>query len=85
MTDTPLPPAWKTTSEHPELFQNGDVYLVALRVANTKTSKSTWEFYTLVVDCDGEGGMEFKHAHSGAYFGEWTWEDVEYYIKCEEL
>jgi len=90
MTEKPRfnPPEWKPVSEHPGIFDSGEKYLVALRVANTKTCTTSWEFHKIEVLADEWAELYYADAveicGESAVFDDWAWEDFEFYIKLGE-
>lgn len=80
-------PEWKLISEHPNVFQDGERYLVALRVHSTRRPVR-WEFYKIQVEADET--INLIHADESEVLGEkvnfteWNFEDFEFYIKLDD-
>lgn len=66
-----------------EWGDDGDVFLIAVRVNNTKTNKSYWQIDKVRLSCD-EDCFALYHAGTEDCYTDWEWHDVEYYIKLEE-
>lgn len=73
--------------DHPELFEDGDTYLVGLRVnysrATDKRSATPegafWEWAVVTIRCD-EDYFEVYEAETQEPWG-WVWEDVEVWCR----
>lgn len=72
--------SWKRREEHPELFENGDQYLVAVH-CGPNGGPYRWEYAVVRVDCD-EG--RFALNVDGEPWG-WEWDDVEFYARLSEF
>ncbi len=66
--------------EH-QLFTDGSVFLVALRVGKNG-GPYNWEMDVVAVDCDGEG-MNLKSRDCGCFYDGWIWSDIEYFALIE--
>lgn len=80
-TTTPNPFEWSPRDAHPELFEDGATYLVALRVKNARTQRTRWEVSVITFACDG--GFEVRDEHGDAWG--WEWSDVEYYVPIRDV
>lgn len=66
---------WTPREKHPKEFEDGDQYLVALRIKDG--SKLYWEYSVITVRCDED---YFDCQCNGESWG-WDWDCVEFYIK----
>lgn len=80
MPDTILPLPWKPREDHPELFFDGDQYLVALQCGRDG-GPHYWEYSVVRIYCDED---YFQVDCNDEPWG-WQWEDVEFYIRLSEF
>lgn len=71
----------KNDPDKHQWFEDGSVFLVALRVKNNKTKIEKWEFDMVAANCDGEGMS--LHYRQGEPYDAWTWPDFEYFTVVE--
>lgn len=70
--DVPLP--WQPRESHPELFEDGSQYLVALQV-RYDGGPCYWEYSVVRIKCDGYFIVECNDEPWG-----WEWPDVEFFV-----
>lgn len=66
---------------------DGDEYLVALKVRDTRKSPTEyyWEYHVAVIRVDEDtGASDMEDPYTGDDIG-WTWDDVEYFIPIKDL
>ena len=73
------PPGWTKNMITDRSLFDGDVFLIAVPVINSKTSIKFWDIDKIKVTAD-EDLFYLEYADSGDSFDIWEWEDVAYYI-----
>lgn len=73
---------WKDATKHPDLFWNGDIYLIAVPVNHTGDNLKRYDYCTVRVNADGEK-MYFEDFY-GDVFDDWDWSSVSHYVKLPE-
>lgn len=77
MPDTqPTAIPWRKREDHPELFEDGTRYLVAVPMHDD--CGGGFEMHVVTVRID-EGAFGFDDAHGDSWCA-WSWEDVSHYI-----
>jgi len=73
---------WRLSSEHGELFTDGERMLVAVPCCDSKQTDITWwDICAIVIHCD-EG--QFDITAQGEPWG-WDWDDVEWWVPIAEI
>lgn len=70
----------KNDSKKHRHFNDGDIFLIALRVRIKEIER--WEFDVVEMDCDGDGASMWYRGKSEPYDA-WSWDDVEYFKVIE--
>lgn len=74
-------PKWLPVSSHSGEFTDGERFLVAVEVVDSKSLRpSWWEVFILRVMCCSETPVSFVTDLDNEPFIDFDWEDLEYYI-----
>jgi hypothetical protein len=69
------------------LFEDGEVFLVAILVHNSRLKRSYWDIHKITAKVYDEEGVHFYHLPDEAFDGtdqvpwEYSWGDVEYFMR----
>lgn len=72
----------KNEQKHDRLFEDGQVFLIAIPVKNNKTGEEYWDIDKVQIGCDGE--VAWMNYFNGDPYDSWAWPDVEYYIEVKQ-
>lgn len=72
---------WMHRKQHPDQFEDGSQYLVAVQIVSERTPPYEWEYSVITIKAD-EGRFDIEC--NGESWG-WLWEDVEFYIPLRHV
>lgn len=67
-----------------QLFEDGEAYLFAVRIAESSRHPARWEIWTVIARGDSESPITFDTA-DGEPWDAWDWDSVEWFIPCSDI